>query len=308
MGNHRDFYEVLNIPKDSSPEQIRRAYKTLVKKWHPDKHPPSSKLEAEARFKAIAEAYEALHDREDRDLFAGASGRRSGSNRGGTSPAPPPPSSPGTAPRTPRRDSKDSYFSSSRPGFASFSGPGRRQPQPVERKLECTLEELFHGCKKEICFSRDVIVNGIVTQKEETQKIKVKPGWKKGTKITFEGMGDELPGCLPPDAVFVIAEKEHPLFKRVEDDLVLNVEVPLVNALTGWNFSFRLIGGEKMGLSFQNEIIHPGFEKVLKGHGMPLVGQKGVRGDLKIRFHVQFPTELSDKQRAQIQEAFRVRC
>ena len=58
MGSPPDFYEVLSIPKNSSPEEIRNAYKILAKKWHPDKHPPSSKLEAEARFKAITQAYE----------------------------------------------------------------------------------------------------------------------------------------------------------------------------------------------------------------------------------------------------------
>lgn len=58
MGDPIDFYGVLNIPKDSSPEDIRKAYKALVRRWHPDKNPPSSKKEAEAKFKAITQAYE----------------------------------------------------------------------------------------------------------------------------------------------------------------------------------------------------------------------------------------------------------
>ena len=59
MGNPPELYhKILNIPKDTSLQEIRAAYKNLVKKWHPDKHPPSSKPEAEARFKAISEAYE----------------------------------------------------------------------------------------------------------------------------------------------------------------------------------------------------------------------------------------------------------
>ncbi|PKA64757.1 Chaperone protein dnaJ 2 [Apostasia shenzhenica] len=353
MGDSRDFYEVLNIPKNSSPEQIRRAYKTLVRKWHPDKHPPSSKLEAEARFKAVAEAYEvlrisplfrlifprisvssfsielgfdpsrsgglqALHDPECRPMFGlfnvnggGDGGVRGGSNRGRSTPprSPTPARSPKfrseeSLPRNPSRDSKDIKFSSSSPrtGFASHSGSGRQQPPVVERKLECTLEELFYGCKKEISFSRDVVANGTVVQKEEKQRIKVKPGWKKGTKITFAGMGDEHPGCLPADVVFLITEKEHRFFKRVGNDLVLKVEVPLINALAGWTFSFRLISGEKMTLSFQDEIIHPGYEKVVHGHGMPVADEKGVRGDLRVKFHVRFPTELSKEQRARIKE------
>lgn len=130
----------------------------------------------------------------------------------------------------------------------------------------------------------------------------MRPGWKKGTKITFEGMGDERPGCLPADVVFTVYEKEHAIFKRVGDDLVLKVEVPLVNALTGWSFSFRLLTGQKMSCSFQDEIIHPGYEKVLKGHGMPLANDKGGRGDLRIKFRIVFPTKLSDEQLSGIAE------
>ena len=130
----------------------------------------------------------------------------------------------------------------------------------------------------------------------------MKPGWKKGTKITFEGMGDERPGCIPADVVFLISEKEHPIFKRVGNDLVIKVEVPLVNALTGWTFSFPLLSGEKISCSFHDEIIYPGYEKVIKGEGMPLAHEKGVRGDLRIKFLIIFPTQLSDEQRLSMVE------
>ncbi|XP_020682114.1 dnaJ homolog subfamily B member 13 isoform X1 [Dendrobium catenatum] len=321
MGKPRDFYEVLNIPKDSSPQRIRRAYKSLVKKWHPDKHPLSSKPEAEAMFKAIAQAYEqALYEIQGKPLFAncdsstggGGRGGEGGSNRGRTTT---PLSSVRAASfrredavhRKPRSDPKDVHYTASSPksGFASNSGTCWRKPPPLERKLECTLEELFSGCRKEIYFDREVVVNGSVIRKEESQKIKVKPGWKKGTKITFEGMGDERPGCLPADVIYMIAEKEHPFFKRIGNDLVMKIEVPLVNALTGWTFSFHLINGEQMTLSFQDEIIHPGYEKVIEGEGMPLANEKGLRGDLRIRFHIRFPTKLSIRQRTFIQEALK---
>lgn len=64
--------------------------------------------------------------------------------------------------RKPRNDPKDVRYtaSSPKPGFASNSSTGWRKPPPLERKLECTLEELFSGCRKEICFDRDVVVNG----------------------------------------------------------------------------------------------------------------------------------------------------
>ncbi|KAG2705355.1 hypothetical protein I3760_05G049300 [Carya illinoinensis] len=175
----------------------------------------------------------------------------------------------------------------------------RRKPPPVEMKLECTLEELCEGCLKKIKITRDAITNtGMIIQEEEILKIQVKPGWKKGTKVTFEGKGDEKPGYLPADIIFVIEERNHPLFTTEGFDLEIGVEIPLVNALTGCSIPIPLLGGEKMTLSF-DDIIYPGYEKVIRGQGMPNPKEPGRRGDLRIKFLVEFPTELSDEQRAQ---------
>ena len=143
----------------------------------------------------------------------------------------------------------------------------------------------------------------LIAKKEMTQTIRVKPGWKKGTKVTFEGMGNERPGCLPGDAVFTVSARRHKAFKRQGDDLVLKAEVPLVSALTGWNFSFRLLGGEKVSWSFRDEVIGPGYEKVVRGEGMPVAG--GKRGDLRVKFDVVFPKNLTDEQRRGLVEILR---
>lgn len=136
-------------------------------------------------------------------------------------------------------------------------------------------------------------------QQEEILKIKVKPGWKKGTKITFEGKGDERPGTLPADIIFIIDEKRHTVFKRAGDDLELGVEIPLVEALTGCTISVPILGGENMSLSF-DEILYPGYEKIIPGQGMPKSKEQGKRGNLRLKFLVEFPTDLSDEQRSQV--------
>lgn len=309
MGNPPELYHrILNIPMETSPQEIRAAYMSLVKKWHPDKHPPSSKPEAEARFKAITEAYEALLDqRENRAVFGlcndGRAGERAGAVGGGVRMERTRSDDFGTrsAPGTPAREFKKVYSSGNSGGrraFAEFSSSIMRKAPPLERKLECTLEELCHGCKKEVKFIRDVVTkNGSIVKKEVSQMILVKPGWKKGHKVTFEGVGDERPGCLPADAVFTVSEKKHPMFKRVGKDLVLKAEVPLVSALTGWSFSFRLLSGKKVSCSFQDEIICPGYEKVIEGEGMPIIEQRGARGDLRVKFEIVFPKQLTDGQR-----------
>ncbi|VAH82471.1 unnamed protein product [Triticum turgidum subsp. durum] len=141
-----------------------------------------------------------------------------------------------------------------------------------------------------------------IVKKEVTQAIMVKPGWRKGHKVTLDGMGDERPGCLPADAVFTVAEKKHSTFKRVGDDLVLKAKVPLVNALTGWSFSFRLLSGKKVSCSFDDEVVCPGYEKVIKGEGMPIAEQRGARGDLRVKLEIVFPEQLTDEQRAGLAE------
>ncbi|CAI9103844.1 OLC1v1002416C1 [Oldenlandia corymbosa var. corymbosa] len=176
----------------------------------------------------------------------------------------------------------------------------RRKAQPIEKKLECTLEELCHGSVKKVKITRDVISNeGMIVQEEETLKIKINPGWKKGTKITFEGKGDEKPGLHPADIIFIIDEKRHPVFKREGDDLELGVEIPLVQALTGCKISVPLLGGDKMKISV-DDIIFPGYEKRIPEQGMPVSKEEGKRGDLLLKFLVEFPSELSEEQRSDL--------
>ncbi|KAL1539188.1 dnaJ subfamily B member 1-like [Salvia divinorum] len=186
----------------------------------------------------------------------------------------------------------------STPIFFSQSA-ARIKPPPVQKKIECTLEELCLGCVKKIKITRDAIsYSGLIVEEEEILTIQVQPGWKKGTKITFEGKGDEKPGTLPADLVFSVVEKKHQLFQRDGDDLELALEVPLVQALTGCTTPIPLLGGGQMTVSI-DDIIYPGYEKNVPGQGMPISNQ-GRRGNLRLKFLVEFPAELSNDQRVQI--------
>lgn len=138
-----------------------------------------------------------------------------------------------------------------------------------------------------------------IIQEEELLTIKVKPGWKKGTKITFQGMGNERPGIYPADVTFFIGEKQHSLYEREGDNLELAIEVPLVKALTGCEISVPLLGGEMLNMAVE-DVIHPGYEKVVVGQGMPISKEKGRRGNLKVVFLVDFPKDLTDEQRSEV--------
>lgn len=170
----------------------------------------------------------------------------------------------------------------------------------VEESLDCSLEELCFGCVKNISVLRAVIANnGRIDDEEETLSIKVKPGWTKGTTITFEGRKNEEKGTHSCDVIFVVTEKKHELYRKEGDDLELVVRIPLLQALTGFNISVPLLGGNKMKITF-DEIIEPGYEKVIEGQGMPKSKEQGQRGNLKIIFLVDFPQELTDDQKSDL--------
>lgn len=135
-----------------------------------------------------------------------------------------------------------------------------------------------------------------IVEEDEVLTIKVQPGWRKGTKITFEGKGNEMPGTDRADVIFVVAEKQHPLFRRREDDLELGIEIPLVDALTGCTLSVPLLG-RQTSLTIE-DIVHPAYEKIIAGQGMPKQNEPGTRGNLIITFLVKFPEELTEEQRS----------
>nr|XP_043608557.1 dnaJ homolog subfamily B member 4-like [Erigeron canadensis] len=192
-----------------------------------------------------------------------------------------------TAPHLSRRNSSTIIYSNAN---------GLRKPPDVVKRLECTLEELCFGCIKNCNIKRDVLTNdGQIIQEDQVLTIKVKPGWKKGTKVTFEGMGNETPGKFAADITFVVDEKRHSIFKRNGDDLEVTIEVPLVDALTGCTITIPLLGGQESCLTIE-EIITPGYRKTIEKQGMALP-KEGARGNLNIKFLVQFPQHLTEEQR-----------
>ncbi|CAK9142925.1 unnamed protein product [Ilex paraguariensis] len=334
----QEFHSILGLGA------VCKAYKSFVSKCYPDKN--SSLRKAEIEDKQIDEAYKAFNDRNHDENGEGIRGGDPISPRGGfkrrsvdnyissqhsslSSPSVSRSGSRRNRESTPtgaanllrnasRRSSVDATTfngSLSRSASRRSSTPimysnsnGLIKLPAIEMKLECTLEELCYGCIKKINIIRDVVTNdGQIVQEEEVLTIKVKPGWRTGTIITFEGMGNETPGTLPADITFVIVEKWHPLFKREGDDLELALEIPLVQALTGCTVSIPLVGGEKMSLTM-DDILYPGYEKIIAGQGMPKPKEQGKRGNLVVKFLIEFPVELTEEQRSEVFSILQSSC
>jgi DnaJ family protein B protein 4 len=136
---------------------------------------------------------------------------------------------------------------------------------------------------------------------EEILTINIKPGWKKGTKITFPEKGNEQPNVIPADLVFIIDEKPHSVFARDGNDLIVTQNISLADALTGYTVHLTTLDGRKLTIPITN-VIHPNYEEVFPGEGMPIQKDPTKRGNLRIKFNIKFPTRLTAEQKAGIRK------
>ncbi|WOK97260.1 hypothetical protein Cni_G05968 [Canna indica] len=339
-----DYYKILGVDKGAKDDDLKKAYRKLAMRWHPDKN-PNSKKEAEAKFKQISEAYEVLSDPQKRAVYdqygeeglkgqvppPGAGGPGGGASffsGGGDGP---------TSFRFNPRSADDIFeeffgFSSPFGGMggssgvrggsrfhggmfgddmfgSAFGGGGEgasmyaqqpRKDAPIENRLPCSLEDLYKGTTKKMKISREIVDASWKTMKvEEILTINIKPGWKKGTKITFPEKGNEAPNVIPADIVFIIDEKPHDVFTREGNDLIVTQKISLVEALTGYTVHLTTLDGRSLTIPV-NSVINPGYEEVVPREGMPIPKDPSRKGNLRIKFNIKFPTRLTSEQKSGI--------
>ncbi|KAJ8476562.1 hypothetical protein OPV22_020289 [Ensete ventricosum] len=159
-----------------------------------------------------------------------------------------------------------SAFSSGEEG-ATMNTQQPLKAAPVEKRLPCNLEDLYKGTSKKMKISREVLdASGKITTVEEIS-INVRPGWKKGTKITFPKKGNEAPHIIPADLVFIIDEKPHNVFTREGNDLIATQKISLVEALTDYTVQLTTPYGRNLAIPL-NSVIHPTHEEVVHREGM----------------------------------------
>ncbi|GKT28058.1 Chaperone protein dnaJ [Aduncisulcus paluster] len=327
----KDYYKILGIPRDATDQQIKRAYYKLAQKWHPDKN-PSNKEVAETKFKEIGEAYCVLKDKEKKRLYdqfgeeglkgtpsSGPSTSQDGFTRTTFSSF----GTPFTFTTSDAFDIFSDFFGHSDPSdfFTSaqmggmesaFGGSGFRaratrphQPPPIVRDLTCSLEELFSGATKHIKITKKVLIDDSHTQQQaKTLDVPIKAGWKEGTKLTYHKEGDQGPGIIPADIVFVIKQRPHARFERIGNDLVTRLKIRLLDSLTGFTGTVKTLDGRILHIAI-NTVVNPKFEKRIVGEGMPISKMPGSRGDLIIRFDIVFPQHLTEEQKVLLRRAFR---
>ncbi len=306
-----DYYKALGVDRKADQAAIKKAYRKLALKYHPDK--TKGDKTAEEKFKQVSEAYAVLSDQEKRqqydtygaegfqqrfsqeDIFRGADlgdilrefgvnlggGGRSFSFRSGAG---------GGSPF-------DSFFQQAGGGggFQSFQQGAAPRPkgQDITLELSITLNEVLKGAKKTISLGRG--------SNAEKVSVKVPTGIDSGKKLRVTGKGAPSPAGGPPgDLYLLIKVLPHAIFNRDGDNLIVEHQIPFTSAVLGCSIDVPTLGGKSLKVKV------PAGTKAnarlrLKGRGLP-TGPKGPRGDLYVKIDLDVPKKLTKAQKQLIRD------
>ena len=286
-----DYYKVLGVSKSASDNEIKKAYRKLALKYHPDQ--TKGDKQAEAKFKKISEAYAVLSDKEKRqqyDTFGSAGFQQ--------------------------RYSQEDIFKGfdfadifkefgfggkgGRGGFSFGGSPfGGRSRQTAPRgadlvyEIGLTLQEVASGVKKTISYSHG--------GKSEKMTVKIPMGMTAGKKLRLAGKGEASPYGGPPGDLYIKATLlEDPVFSVKGNDLHLNREIKLTDAILGTILPAPTIEGKSLSLKIPPGTRHK-TKMRLAGHGLPRMNGKG-RGDLYVTILVNIPKKLTPSQKKLIDQ------
>ncbi|CAF2739648.1 unnamed protein product [Rotaria sp. Silwood2] len=290
---NKDYYAILGVSRIATDDEIKRAYKQKALKYHPDKN--RDDVDAEKKFTDIREAYELLSDHYKRSLYDrfGSDDFRNYFNA----------------------DSHTNFRHSFSTGnyHSSFGSDSTYDPLNtyfVRSKdpttffdLYVTLEEINKGTTRKLKITRKRFKPELNTavKDEKVLEIQIKPGWKEGTKITFENEGDEGDrNTIAGDIVFIIRDKPHPIFERSNSDIIYRVKLTLKQALLGTLIVIPFLDSTKTPYQLRTyqEILTPQTEKRFPNEGLPYPKDPTKHGDLIVKFDILFPKFFNTEQRS----------
>jgi curved DNA-binding protein len=307
MTANMDYYQVLGVAKSASADEIKKAYRQLALKYHPDKN--NGDKAAETKFKEVNEAYAVLSNKQKRqqydtygstefhqrfseeDIFRGFDlnsilrqfgfGSTSFGNASGF--------------RTAAGGHDfSSIFGSAAGGMGCKGGGCASQPvrgRDLTYDLSVSLEEVLTGAEKTISLRHNGSPQNI--------SVKIPKGIDSGKRLRLSGKGAPSPtNGSPGDLYLKITVKDHPEFVRQDDDLVVEKRIPFSKACMGTDLEITTLEGKRIKVK-----VPPGVQQEsklrIKGHGLPS-GPIGERGDIYVKIAVRIPAQLSEEQQGVI--------
>lgn len=292
----KDYYKVLGVKKDATADEIKKAYRKLAMKYHPDKNPDDKN--AEEKFKEISEAYAVLSDAEKRkefdtygsegfsqkfsqeDIFRGFDindlFREFGFNTGGT------------GSRTYSSGGFNDFF-----GFGGGGGRGRYQPQPTkghdyEYELDISIAEAYGGAKRELSLNLGKSVKKV--------SVNIPAGIGEGQKLRLKGEGGPGGNGGPNGDLFVKVKIVSSNKLYLEDrDIIATHNIKLTEALLGTKVQVTDAAGKKLDLKVPAGTKN-GTKLRLTGKGLPAM-KKLAQGDLYVKINVAMPKSLTEEQK-----------
>lgn len=290
---YKDYYKILGISKNATQDEIKKAFRKLAVKYHPDKNPGDK--EAEAKFKEINEANEVLSDPQKRKQYDELGANWQQYQRAG-----------GFDWNRYRQQygGNESFFTNfsdfGTGGFSDFfeaffgrgftNTQGRRHSsvraqrgEDMHAELNISLEEAYTGTEKLFELDRQKI------------KLKIKKGIKDGQILKLSGKGyPGYNGGPNGDLFLTIHINKHPEFERIDDDLYMNVPIDIYTAILGGKIEVNTLKG-KVKINIPPETPN-GKTFRLAGLGMPRYGHESKRGDLYVKTELQTPRNLSAEE------------
>ncbi|CAA9986425.1 heat shock protein, putative [Plasmodium knowlesi strain H] len=327
--NLEDYYAILGVPKDATENDIKKAYKKLTMKWHPDRHvDPEYKKIAEEKFKIVLEAYEVLSDDYKRriyDLYGievlkGNFTIYDDGEERGISDHPifsfykpninasemlnkfidPVKNFSFKSAFNERFQQVSDFINNVKSKINSPPTPGGttwdNTPKSCEASLPVTLEELYNGCQKKLKVTRKRYNGPVSYDDQKVLTVDIKPGLCDGTQIIFQGDGDQVsPWIEPGNLIFNVITKEHNIYTREGNNLIFRCVLTLDEALNGFRFGLITLDNRELIIRV-DDIVAPNSRRTIPNEGMPILNNPSKRGDLIIEFIIVFPPNLSPEE------------